>query len=109
MGYDRSNGCIKLTFARSFMTVACIASILSVILLVISLLQGPHARLVFVRVAKVFPIISLVTGIVGIAMGIAFVSPGAGVALGAAAFLAIIAVIVNLVGAIVAAMIPMNH
>jgi uncharacterized membrane protein len=58
---------------------------------------------------KGIPFVSFVTGLIGVATGIAFVNDFLIYSVGAAAILGIIAVIINLAGAIMATMIPEGY
>jgi hypothetical protein len=95
--------------AQSFMTVACISSGISLLLLAICLLKGETISPVLARISKSSPVGSLVTAIIGTAVGISFIVSDTTYSLAVAAILGIVAIIVNLAGVIVAALIPINN
>ncbi len=108
-GSSGTSGCYKVWMAQSFMTVACISSGISLLLLAICLLKGETISPVLARISKSSPVGSLVTAIIGTAVGISFIVSDTTYSLAVAAILGIVAIIVNLAGVIVAALIPINN
>jgi hypothetical protein len=96
--------------ARLFISIAGILTSFSVLSIVSILLVGADTKKMMVLLAKVLSIGSLVTGIIGLALGINFVitvidndsDPTRTVHIYASSILAILAVIFNLVGGIAA-------
>ncbi len=87
--------------ARAFLTIACILSSISTLLLLLCYFKPEDVPLKLVRVNKWLPSVSLLASLVGVSAGIAFVIYE-GDSLGSAAILGIFAVIINLAGAILA-------
>lgn len=97
--------CAKMLTARTFVTIACIMSILSVIFLFARLVESADSNRIVILISKSLPLITLIAGIIGVAVGIAFVTYKDALKINAAAILGIVALVINLVGAILAAII----
>ncbi|UJR24608.1 hypothetical protein I4U23_005983 [Adineta vaga] len=101
-----ASACHKMLAARVFITLACIFSAISAICLVACAIEAINKNPMIVMVVKILPIICFVMGIIGLALGISYTtftgSISMKVSLGAGAILVIIAVIINLIGAILA-------
>ena len=102
-GVDQ-NTCSRIIAARAFVTLACILSGISVLCLIASAVISGDANRIAVLAAKGLVFACLIMGIIGVAVGIsgtiAF-RTGIKFDIGAAAIIGIIAIIINLVGAIV--------
>jgi hypothetical protein len=85
--------------ARAFMTIACILSALSVIGLFTNLKDETSSNQMMVTISKVLVVVCFVVGLIGVAVGISFTTYGGGGSLGAAIYLGIIALVVNLTAA----------
>jgi hypothetical protein len=86
-------------------TIACILSALSALCILACGFVVTSSDKILILVAKALPLVTLVAGIIGVAVGISAVSTGGPGSLGVAAILGIIAVIINLAGGIVAILI----
>lgn len=94
--------------ARAFVTIACILSALSVLCLVAWTVIRTELNRIVLIVGKVLPLVSLIAGIIGVAVGIAFIVQSPSEILfkiSDAAVLGITAVAGNIIGAILALMI----
>ena len=90
----------KLQGARAFMIMVVIASALATISILINLLL-PDSNTIKDQATKFAALVAIPLGIIGVALGLSYFSGGNG-SLGAAAALGIVAVILNVAGAIVA-------
>ncbi|CAF1540119.1 unnamed protein product [Adineta ricciae] len=106
---EAASSCHKMAAAKTFITLACIFSAISALCLVACIIESINKNTIVVTLIKVLPILSLVVGIIGLAVGISYAtyigSLPAEVSLGAASILAIIAVVINLIAAISALLI----
>ncbi|CAF4271399.1 unnamed protein product, partial [Rotaria sordida] len=84
--------------ARTFVTVACIEAALAAVCAVLGGLGRPGG---YKTAAKILAIVTLFVGIVGVGVGISFTN-GGGATMDAGAIMGIIALVLNLVGSILA-------
>jgi hypothetical protein len=101
--------CHKMMAARAFVTIACIISGISAICLFACALQIINQNQRVIMISKALAIGSFVMGVIGLAIGIA-VTTYTGIlpikaSLSVAAILAIVAVVTNLLGTVLAMMI----
>jgi len=97
--------CHKILVARAFVTIACIISPLSALCLILCAVISTDSNRIVITISKLLPFVSLVAGIIGVAVGIVFVTSSPlpySFKLSDAAFLGITAVVVNMIGAILA-------
>ncbi|CAF1661271.1 unnamed protein product [Adineta ricciae] len=103
---ELASACHKMLAARSFVTLACIFSAISGICLFACLLESINKNTNVITMIKIIPIICFIIGIIGLALGISYTTVTGpeiiSMSLGAGAILAIIAVILNLIGVILA-------
>jgi len=90
--------------ARAFMTLACIFSTFSA-LCFFSLMRDSSSIQMIMIISKILPFVCLVCGIIGVAVGISFITYMNKLTISSAAMLAIVAPIVNLCGATVSLLI----
>ena len=88
--------------ARAFVTIACIMSAVSAPCLFAYLLQSADSNRIMSMISKILPFVSLIAGIIGVAVGIAFVTYQDHFKVHAAAIVGIVAVVINLAGAFLA-------
>ena len=95
--------CSKLFASRAFVTIACILSILSAIVLFISLATSDKLRSRLLLAGKLLAWICLIVGILGVAIGIHTFTKtqDARIPWGASSIIGVIALVVNAVGAAV--------
>jgi hypothetical protein len=98
--YSASSGCSQYLAARAFMTLACIMSALSAICLVVYIFIGDKIPSIILLATKILVGVSLLTGIIGVGVGINATSSGIGASVGAAAIVGIVGLILNLAGSI---------
>ncbi|CAF2955200.1 unnamed protein product [Rotaria sp. Silwood2] len=91
--------------ARAFITIACILSGLSVVCLVMCAVIKTDSNHIVFMISKALPFVSFVAGIIGLAVGIAFVTAPGGRKISSAAFVGIAAVVINMIGAALALLI----
>jgi hypothetical protein len=89
----------KMMSARSFVTISCILSSLSVVFILSIILVKEDLKRTMAILGKVISIGSLIGRIIGVALGISFIKE-ATFNIGVSSILAIIAVVFNLGGAI---------
>ena len=95
--------CSKMQAARAFVTMACILSAFAAICLFTRVVESLGSNTIVSLISKALPILSLISGIIGVALGISFATSATlNLKIGGAAIVAIIALIVNLVGAVLA-------
>ncbi|CAF1631779.1 unnamed protein product [Adineta ricciae] len=103
---EHANVCHKMLAARAFMTLACIFSAISATCLFACLLESINKNTNVITMIKIIPFVCFIMGIIGLALGISYTTVTGpeiiSMSLGAGAILAIIAVILNLIGAILA-------
>jgi hypothetical protein len=103
---DNSGTCSKLSAAKAFVTLACILSGISALCLFACIVTTDNIHRMLLLAAKGLVFASLITGIIGVAVGISATTDLANTlfksSLGAAAIIGIVALIINLSGAIVA-------
>lgn len=92
--------CQKMVAARAFMTIACFLSGLSAVCLFTYIIMNTDSNRVLFVISKVLPILSFIAGIIGLAIGIAYVTTGKALKLSNATFVAIAALVANMIGAI---------
>ena len=95
--------CSKLLAARAFMTLACIFSIISGISQFARLLEKIDSNQLLTVVIKVAPVMTLVMGIIGVAIGIPTILEGNFFTISDGAIIGIVALVINLVGGVLAA------
>ena len=98
--------CAKMYAARTFVTLACIFSILSAICLLARLVEKIGSNRVLGLLVKGLPVLSLLMGIIGVPIGIVFIVKDAEFQIAAGSILAIVALVINLIGAVLAALAP---
>jgi hypothetical protein len=98
--------CSKLLAARAFVTLACIFSIVSAICLLARLLEKIGSSRPVALLSKGLPVLALLVGIIGIPIGITTVLDGPKLEMGAGSIVAIVALGINLIGAVLAALAP---
>ena len=93
--------------ARAFMTLACITSFCAIIFMIITaIMKQPRSTVVFISIGLVW--FSALCGLIGMAVGIDFATGGNDFSTGAAAVVAIIGFIINVIGGIVYTVIPLT-
>ncbi|CAF3435174.1 unnamed protein product [Rotaria socialis] len=96
--------CQKMMAARAFVTIACIISGASAVCLFAYILQSINKYQKVLIISKILTFSSLVTGVIGIALGIVFATDNGGLpikkSVSVGAILAILAVAMNLIGAV---------
>ena len=99
--------CGKILATRALITLACIASAISVVLLLLTTKLSGGQNMMLLLIPKIVAAVTFMIGIIGVALGIYTFKEDTNslVKLGAAAILGIIALIVNLVGVVVAALV----
>ena len=97
------SACHKMLASRVFVTIACIISALSVLSLAATVVIQKDSNRIFIIISVILLILSLVAGIIGVALGIAFVtnSPFEH-KLAASGIIGIVAVIINAIAVVVA-------
>ncbi|CAF3595869.1 unnamed protein product [Adineta steineri] len=102
---DDSSVCSRILAGRAFMTLACILSGITTISLFICAFTDVGKNRILLLITKASAFVCLIMGIIGVGVGgsiIQILSEGSvKFSLGAASTLGIIAIIINLVGAIV--------
>ena len=93
--------CTKLKVARAFMTIACLLAPIAAIVFFIQVVLGSNLRKALVYIGVVLTAVTLIAGIIGVAVGGALIGEDSGAKLAAAAIIGIIALIINLVGVII--------
>jgi hypothetical protein len=93
-----SDSCNKILAARAFVTLACIISGISALCLFLSAVTSETVRRILLIAGKGLAFASLITGIIGVAVGINVTTFK--LKWGAAAILGIIAIVINFFGAI---------
>ena len=101
-GVSSSSLCLKRIFARVFLTAACLVSLLSALCLFISIVLKSKLHRILTLVAKILPLISLVFGFIGVALGIAYVAGDLTNTIREAAILGITGVCANIIGVLLA-------
>jgi hypothetical protein len=96
-----SNINAQMLAARAFITIACILSGIATVCVVVCGFVKEDSSGILVRLAKVLPFATLVGGIIGVAVGIVYAIPSSVLRIGVASILGIIALVFNLIGAIV--------
>ena len=97
--------CNKMMVSRAFVTIACIISALSALcLFACAMIEQLRDRIV-IMISKVLPIVSFIAGVIGVAVGIAFIILS--ISIGLLRYLkqqslGITAVAINAIGAILA-------
>ena len=81
--------------------MACILSAFAAICLFTRVVESLGSNTIVSLISKGLPVLSLISGIIGVALGISFATFGT-LKIGGAAIVAIVALIVNLVGAVLA-------
>ncbi|CAF1633595.1 unnamed protein product [Adineta ricciae] len=99
---DSSSLCLKRIFARVFLTAACFVSLLSALCLFISIVIKSKLHRILTIIAKILPLISLIFGFTGVALGIAYVAGDLMDTIREAAILGITAVCTNIIGVLLA-------
>ncbi len=100
---DTGSFCSKILAARAFVTLACIMSGISTLLLFISVATSDNAKQILLMAAKGLAFACLVMGIIGVAVAINGTTETAletKLDWGASAIIGIIAIVLNLCGAI---------
>jgi hypothetical protein len=87
--------------ARAFVTTACIMSGLSVLCLFLCAIINKDSKRSIIIISKVLTNVSLIAGVIGVGVGLAYVTSEAGAKIKEAAILGIIAMIINTIGALV--------
>jgi hypothetical protein len=87
--------------ARAFITIACILSAVTTACVVGCAFVKEDSNGILIRLAKVLSFVTLVGGIIGVAVGISHAIPHSLVRISVAAILGIIALVFNLASAIV--------
>ena len=90
--------------------VACISAAVAAVALIFHLILSTRndGKPALRRLAKGFPSASFVVGVIGVAVGISFVTKGGLYSLGAGAILGIVALVLSLAGTITAILIPID-
>lgn len=91
----------QMLSARSFITIACILSGFAATCVIACLLVKEDSNGILVKLAKILSVVALVGGIIGVAAGINFTIPNSLLRINVASILGIIALVFNLVGAVV--------
>jgi hypothetical protein len=107
---DTTNICSRLLAARAFVTLACIISGFSALLLFACVATGDNTRRILLIAGKALAFVCLVMGIIGIAVGINVTTDtngefGIQLSWGASAIIGVIAIVLNFFGAIVSVLI----
>ncbi|CAF5086136.1 unnamed protein product, partial [Rotaria magnacalcarata] len=97
--------CHKMIAARAFVTIACILSALSAVCIFTYIIIQTETNQILFMISKVLPILSFIAGIIGLAVGIAFITSSDSVKLSSATFVDIVAVAINVIGAILAVLV----
>ncbi|CAF3332150.1 unnamed protein product [Rotaria socialis] len=97
--------CHKMMAARVFVTIACILSALSAVCIFTYIIIKTDANQIIFMISKVLPILSFIAGAIGLAVGIAFITPSDSIKLSSATFVDIVAVAINVIGAILTVLI----
>ncbi len=98
-GDDTTGYCSKLLAARAFVTLACIMSGISAVLLFISVATSDNGKQILLMAGRGLAFVCLIMGIIGVAIGINLAT-GISSNWGAAAIIGIIAIIINFCGAV---------
>ncbi|CAF1307966.1 unnamed protein product [Rotaria magnacalcarata] len=99
--------CIKLIMARVFIIFACMLSAFGALFLfMVGISQSPNAS--FSMFGKACAAVSLMSGILGVSLGISWAMYGGDVTVGAAAILGIVGIILSFISTVFAVMIPKN-
>ncbi len=89
--------------SRAFVTIACIISALSALCLFVCGVIRKDSDQVLIIISKILLIVSFIAGLIGVAVGVAFVTNSPfEYGLAASAIIGIIAVIINAITAVVA-------
>ena len=97
--------CSNMMAARIFITMACILSALSAMSLFICALNITYSNRLLIMISKGITFFSLMMGIIGLVIGIIFITEGNAYTISVATILAIIALIINLIGVILSIMV----
>ncbi len=91
--------CHKMMAAKAFMTFACLLSVFSVLCIFSNLTDNTNSNSMMIMACRILPGVCVVSGIIGVALGIAYINDQEVLSIGAAAILGIVAVVLNLGGA----------
>jgi len=114
LGYEcgdiicKGSACSKLYSARAFVILACIMSAISALLLFACAAISDNTRRILLMAGKGLAFVSLIMGIIGVALGINFCMEAISetkLNWGASAIIGIIAIVVNFCGAITSVLI----
>jgi len=100
--------CNEMMVSRAFTTIACIISALSALCLFACAIIRTDSNRIVMIISKILPLISLVAGVIGVAVGIAFINnstPLLDYEIDVAAIMGITAVAINVIGALFTLMI----
>jgi len=105
-----TNACSQILAARAFVTLACIMSGFSALLLFASVATADNIRRILLIAGKGLAFTYLIMGIIGIAVGINVTTDtkgefGTQLSWGASAIIGVIAIVLNFCGAIVSVLI----
>lgn len=91
--------CHKMIAAKAFMTFACLLSVFSVLCIFSNLTDNTNSNSMTIMACRILPGVCVVSGIIGVALGIAYINDQEVLSIGAAAILGIVAIVLNLGGA----------
>jgi hypothetical protein len=106
--FDIQNEGTKLLAARAFVTLACIMSVISALLLFSSVATSDYTKQILLMVGKSLAFACLIMGVVGVALGINVTTETVlhiKSNWGASAIIGVIAIVLNFCGAIVSVLI----
>lgn len=106
LGGGLTRSCDKIQAARAFVTIACILSGIAALCLLAQLVDSIGDNRLIGLISKFLPLTSLIAGVIGFAVGVAFILGDFKLTFGAAAILAVVALVTNLIGMILAAISP---
>lgn len=109
-GFDPEGFYIKTRVAQAFITLACIMSGLSVISVLSTVEIDNHKRKILL-IGRILAVISLITGIIGVAVGMNIITDTpleTHLGWGASVIIGIVAIIINFCGAITSFLIKLQ-
>ena len=100
--------CAKMQTGRAFMTIACIISFVAAVILFARVVPKIGANRLIAYTSKGLPVVSLIAGVIALGVGLSFVLDDLELKFAIAGILAAVALGINLIGIIIAAVSPID-
>ena len=97
--------CHKMIAAKAFMTLACLLSAFSALCIFSNLTNNTNSNSMMIMICRLLPVLCFVCGIIGVGLGIAYITDQELLKISTAAILGIAAVVLNLIGAVLTVLI----